>query len=147
MYKSAINRFSAFCSNYVTQPFPVNEQLLCRFIAALAREGLTPGTIKTYLAGVRHAQIIRGLPEPRETGSMPRLKLVQAGVARDRVNRGIAVSDQRLPITARILRGIVTNWVMAPRSQLDRQSAYENTMLAAAVSLVGGAHRAIRISF
>ena len=78
---------------------------------------------------------------------MPRLKLVQAGVARDRVNRGIAVSDQRLPITARILRGIVTNWVMAPRSQLDRQSAYENTMLAAAVSLVGGAHSAIRISF
>ena len=66
---------------------------------------------------------------------MPRLKLVQAGVPWDRVNHGIAASDQRLPITARILRGIVTNWVVAPRHQLNRQSAYENTMLAAAASL------------
>ena len=45
-------------------PFPVSESLLCYFVASLARQGLAPATIKTYLAGVRHAQIMRGFEEP-----------------------------------------------------------------------------------
>ena len=45
--------------------FPVSEQLLCYFVAALAEQGLAPATI----AAVRHAQVVRGLPEPRASPS------------------------------------------------------------------------------
>ena len=130
VYKSAVNRFSAFCAKYmVTHRFPVDELLLCRFIAALAREGLLPATIKTYLAGVRHAQIIRGLPEPKQTGSMARLKLVQASVARDRPNRGISSTDRRLPITARILSGLISHWATPTEASFDPAVVFDNTML------------------
>ncbi len=44
--------------------------LLCRFIAGLAKEGLAPSTLKTYLSGIRHAQIMRGLPVPVQAGLM-----------------------------------------------------------------------------
>ena len=136
VYKSAVNRFSAFCAKYkVTHPFPVDELLLCRFIASLAREGLSPATIKTYLAGVRHAQIMRGLPEPKQTGSMARLKLVQAGVARDRLNRGISSTDRRLPITARVLSGLISHWATPTEASFDPAIVFDNTMLKAAATL------------
>ena len=87
VYRSALSRFASFCTKYnVPRPFPVDELLLCSFITALAGEGLAPGTLKTYLAGIRHAQIMRGLPELCQAGTMPCLKLVQSGVARDRAN-------------------------------------------------------------
>ena len=108
-YRTAVNRFSAFCMKYnITTPFPVKELLLCRFVTVLAEEGLAPATIKTYLAGVRHAQIMRGLPEPRqEAGAMARLRLVQAGILRRRISEGGVSSDKRLPITMPILRGLI----------------------------------------
>ena len=113
-YRAAINRFSVFCTRYnVSQPFPVNELLLCRFVAELAREGLAPGTIKTYLAGIRHAQIIRGLPEPTQAARMPRLKLLQSGVARDRSLHQVSLARQRLPITPAILNGMRQVWSVA----------------------------------
>ena len=62
-----------------------------------------PATIKTYLAAVRHAQIMRGHPEPRETSSLPRLRLLQNGVRRERVESANAPLH-RLPITIPILR-------------------------------------------
>ena len=42
----------------MNDPFPVSESLLCYFVASLARQGLAPTTIQTYLAVVYHAQII-----------------------------------------------------------------------------------------
>ena len=82
-YRRAINRFSSFCTEYsITTSFRVNEPLLCRFVTALAEEGLALATIKTYLAGVGHAQIMRGLPKLRHGAEMmARLKLVQSGIA------------------------------------------------------------------
>ena len=47
-----------------------------------------PATIRTYLAAVWHAQIMRGHPEPRESSSLPRLRLVQNGVRRERASYG-----------------------------------------------------------
>ena len=66
-------------------------------MTSLAQEGITPATIKTYLAAVRHAQIVRGLPEPRAAAS-PRLRLIERGIRRERARTG-AVSATRLPIT------------------------------------------------
>ena len=52
---------SASCTYSVDMyPFPVWEAELCSFVATLARQGLAPGTIHTYLVAVRHAHFIRG---------------------------------------------------------------------------------------
>ena len=66
---------------------------------------MAPSTIRTYLAAVRHAQIMEGLPEPRELSTLPRLRLVQSGIRRDRAETG-PVRPRRLPITPQLLRRI-----------------------------------------
>ena len=84
--------------------FQCQNHLLCYFVAALARQGLAPSTIRTYLPSVRHAQIVRGLPEPREHSGLPRLRLVQAGLQRARAEQGHSRVRQRLPVTPAHLR-------------------------------------------
>ena len=61
----------------MSNPFPVPQALMCYYVAYLANSGLAYQTIKTYLAAVRHAQIAKGLPEPKEVASMPKLKVVE----------------------------------------------------------------------
>ena len=132
-YKAAVNRFSLFCAKFgFNNPFPVNESLLCRFVATLAQEGLAPNTIKTYLAGIRHAQVIKGLPEPRQLDSMPRLRLLQSGVARNRVAQGVPPARQRLPITLPMLRTMVDIWTAAPNSESSH--SFNLAMLRAAAT-------------
>ena len=110
VYKTAEKCFTAFCvKQQIVQPFPVNELQLCRFVESLAREGLAPTTMKTYLAGVRHAQVMRGLPEPRQTGQMPRLKLLQAGVTREQITAGVPART-RLPLTLPLVGDILRVW-------------------------------------
>ena len=82
----------------------MSETLLCYFVTSLAQGGCAPATIKTYLAAVRHAQIMKGHPEPREASSLPRLRLVQNGVRRERAESTSARQPVRLPITPHILR-------------------------------------------
>ena len=116
----------------------MDELILCRFIVALAGEGLSPATIKTYLSGVRHAQILRGLPEPGQTTSMARLKLVQAGVALERANRGISTADRRLPISVRILHRMIAAWAALPPTAaqaMEPNELFDNTMLSVAALL------------
>ena len=80
-YQSALRRFANFCSIYnVLTPFPVSESLLCYYASYLVTDKLSPQTIKVYLAAIRYMQITMGLPEPREFSSLPRLRLVQAGI-------------------------------------------------------------------
>ena len=90
-------------------PFPVSEIVLCYFVSFLGGQGLSPSTIKTYLAAVRHMQVCLGFPEPREVSSLPLLKLVQAGVARARTLGGVK-SRVRLPITVSILDKLCECW-------------------------------------
>lgn len=60
-YQAAIRQFMLFCTKYsVMDPFPVNELLVCRFYVEMAGQGVAPTTPKTYLTGIRHAQIMRG---------------------------------------------------------------------------------------
>lgn len=94
------------CATYNVEPFPVSESLLCYFVASLGQQGLAPSTIKTYLAGIRHAQILRGYPAPRESSSLPRLGLLQAGVKRVRAEQGSTATRKSLPITPHHLRQI-----------------------------------------
>ena len=113
-YKSALSKFSEFCSLFgIVSPFPVSESILCYFTSHLAQQNLSSQTIKTYLAGIRHTQISLGLPEPQAFSSLPRLKLVQAGVERTQAERS-RKSRVRLPITPAILQKIHDQW--SPRA-------------------------------
>ena len=72
--------------------------MLCYFVTSLVWEGIAPATIKTYLAAVRHAQIIMDHPQPRESSSLPRRRLVQNGIRRERTYSGQA-PQSHLPLT------------------------------------------------
>ena len=114
-YKSGLNRYMSFCHKYnVPSPLPASESLLCYFVVELARQGLAPGTIKTYLAAVRHAQILQGFPDIRQA-ALPCLQLVQTGVRREHAVRGPA-QKVRLPITPAILRRLRAAWLVPPPS-------------------------------
>lgn len=137
-YRNAVTMFSAFCMKYnISTPFPVNQLLLCRFVMVQAEEGLSLVSIKTYLAGVCHAQIMRGLLEPRqEAGPMARLKLVQVGVLCQRVSKEGASGDKRLPITVPILGELVQAWSPplggAGVSDAAKDKRYDRILLRAA---------------
>ena len=104
----------SFCAKFgVTNPFLVSQALLCYYVAHLANSGLAYQTIKTYLAAVRHEQIAKGLPEPKQLTSMPKLKVVENGVRKKRALD--QPSRPRLPITPAILRQIRALW--SPKSE------------------------------
>ena len=81
--------------------------------------GLAPATLKTYLAGIRHAQIIRGLSESG-SASLPRLRLLQSGVACERAFRRGGPTRQRLPITPQLLSEILRVWAARSVSEHDK---------------------------
>ena len=129
-YESGLRRYLSFCYVFgVSTPFPVSEPLLCYFVTFLAQEGVSPATIRTYLAAVRHAQVTRGLPEPRESSSLPRLRLVQNGVRRVRAESG-NTQPSRLPITPSILRRI-----RPPALDRTGTASYEEVLLWAASTI------------
>ena len=87
-YRSGSKRFIQFCEQYgISEPFPVNEQVLVYFVASLYRGGLSGGTVKSYLAAVRHAQIALGLGDPH-SAEMPQLEYVSKGVKKDDGSQG-----------------------------------------------------------
>ena len=129
-YRSGLNRYLSFCQLFgVETPFPVSETSLCYFVAALAPEGVAPSTVRTYLAAIRHAQIIRGYLAPRES-SLPRLQLVQNGVRRDPALSGQQRATIRLPITPAILRRMRPSALQNPST-----TSYQETMLWAAATM------------
>ena len=63
--------------------FPVSESLLCYFVAALVRQGLTPSTNRRYLASVRYAQIVRELNSRASGALKPSKALVSTSWSTD----------------------------------------------------------------
>ena len=109
-YKSAQRRYAAFCMRCgVANPYLLQEDTLCRYVAFLAKEGLRRRTIKSYLSGLRCLQIQRGLGNPF-ADSLPRLdygiKQVEA--------RGGSMPRTRLPITIDILQRLQEVWLSQP---------------------------------
>lgn len=102
----------------------MSEATLAYFVAFLYTEGLSPGTVKSYLSAARYTQISLGLGEPNIAG-MPQLEFVVKGLKRLSSSRQ---SRTRLPITPEILRALKRHWESDP----DRQKA---VMLWAAVCM------------
>ena len=88
----------------------------CLFVAFLADEGLTPQSIKSYLAAVQNTQLSLGLPDPREHSSLPLLKRVQASISQVRLGWQQA-AQVRLPIMSQVQRQV--------KVELERLSNYE----------------------
>ena len=113
-YRSGSKRFIQFCEQYgISEPFPVNEQVLVYFVASLYRGGLSGGTVKSYLAAVRHAQIALGLGDPH-SAEMPQLEYVSKGVKKMTAAK---VARTRLPITSSILLQLRQIWQAHPCRQ------------------------------
>ena len=125
-YDSAKRRYLLFCSAYHLQPLPLDEAIMCRYVAHLAEAGLAPSTIKAYLSAARHLQIAANLPDPR-IGDMARLEQVIKGAKREYTQRN-PPRRERLPMTPDILLKLRAVW--------DKEaSKFNNVMMWAACCL------------
>ena len=98
-YPMRERRYIIFCQTSNLVPFPVTEPTLIAFVASLYTQRLVTGTVKSYLAAVRHAQIAIGLGDP-QIGTMPQLEYVLKGLKKKVAGRQHWV---RLSITPGIL--------------------------------------------
>ena len=65
-YKAGGRRFAEFKAGLGESPLPASEAHLCEFVAQLEADGLTHGTMKSYLAAVRHFHIRKGWGDPSQ---------------------------------------------------------------------------------
>ena len=126
VYKSAKDRFIAFCQKFLLNPLPVTETLLCQYVSYLASQNIMHSTIKVYLSAVRHLHIENHMPDPH-MGSMARLEQVVKGVKRDQA-RNLPNHRIRLPITADLMQRMKSILMKNSRDE-------DNIMLWAAMSL------------
>ncbi len=107
-YASAQRRFESFCAFLpATTTFPVTEQTLARFSAFLGQQQLKHRTIKTYLSGLRFAQIQSGLGDPFHTKSIPLLEYVLSGIKHEQSNREYPLNHgSQLPRTSWSTSGV-----------------------------------------
>ena len=85
-----------------TQNGAAEEDVLCRFIAKMASEGLKHRTIKSNMTGIRHLHVEEGLGYPF-LPTLPRLHYMLRGVKRSQ-REECATGMERLPITPPLLR-------------------------------------------
>lgn len=122
-YRSATNRYYAFCNTYHLPSFPLTEQTLCRFVTFLTLAGISAQSVRSYLSALRYAQISGGGPDPAYS-ALSQLHYVLRGVRR---TLPTAVRPRRLPITPLILRLLYNKW--------SSQQSYDNVCLWAACCL------------
>ena len=82
VYTSGQKRFLDFCASAGLRAVPAEEEVLCKFAAKLANEGLRHRTIK-YMAGIRHLHIEEGLADPF-LPALPHLEGSEEGRSRRR---------------------------------------------------------------
>ena len=108
MYACGQRRYITFCASVGLLAVPAGEDVLCRFVAKMASEGLKHWTIKSYMAGIRHLHVEEGLGDPF-LPTLPRLHYVLRGMKRSQGEEG-ATGRERLPITPPLLRRIKAVW-------------------------------------
>ena len=99
--------------------------MLCYFVTLLGQQGIAHSSIKTYLSGIRQAQLSAGFNEIK-LDTMPRLQQVLRWVQVLQGTRG-QHPRTRLPITPFILRKMRSIWY--------DQTSHDNAMLWAAATL------------
>ena len=56
-YQTGINHYLRFCCLFPLPSLPLSQPNLCRFVAFLHTQNLSPSAIRVYLSGVRYYQI------------------------------------------------------------------------------------------
>ena len=98
--------YLSFCGQLSFSPLPLEERVLCRFVASLFPASLSYQSLRSYLTVVRRLQITHGLPDPALAFGLKGVK--RAGPPKHRL--------ARLPITPEILRQIHRVWSRQPHS-------------------------------
>ena len=80
-YQSGKRCYLSFCGQFSFSPLPLEERVLCRFVASLVAASLSYQSICSYLSAILHLQITHGLPDPA-LASFARLAFVLKGVQR-----------------------------------------------------------------
>ncbi len=127
VYSSAQGRYTRFCRESGSAPWPTSEQVLCRFIAHLADGGIRAASLKCYLAGIRHGHIAGGWGDPR-INLMAGLEQVLKGIKLTQAKSGVAASAPKRPITLDVLEALRQVWQSA-------EGHWDASMLWAASSL------------
>ena len=109
-YTTVQARYINFCSKFKYVPYPVNEDLLCKFSSYLADEGLAPSSIRAYLSAVRFNQMNGGYADPN-ISAMSKLRQVQHGIKLIDT-QSVRQRRDRLPITPEILSRMKKCWPM-----------------------------------
>ena len=109
-YRSGIRRYYTFCTQFLLPPLPLSQSMLCRFVAWLHEQGLSPSSIRLYLSAVRFHQISLGGPDPSLT-DMPQLHYILRAIRR---TQPLHSRSSRLPITPSILRHLHSVWSAPP---------------------------------
>ncbi len=115
-YRTGVNRYLRFCRQFSLPPLPLSQLNLCRIVAALQMQNLSPPTIRVYLSGVRYYQIQAGGQDPSRS-DMPKLNYVLRATQRVRPIRS---RQLRLPITPPILRHLHSIWAVSPVTYTSR---------------------------
>ena len=87
VYRSGRLRYQRFCQQFDLQAYPATETVLALFVAPLFRQGLTAGTIKSYLSAVCYTQISLDFGDPH-ANVMPQLEYVTKGLKRKTAGQG-----------------------------------------------------------
>ena len=115
-YRTGVNRFMGFCRRFSIPPFPLSQTNLCRFVAFLHAQNLSPSAIRVYLSGVRFYQIQSGGPDPSRT-DMPQLHYVLRAIKRV---TPVGSRQVRLPITPSVLHHLHSVWAASPVTYTSR---------------------------
>lgn len=67
VYATGCKHYIEFCMSTQLSPFPTSEYNLQLFVGSLYQEGLSHGTIKSYLAAIRYDRFLRIWGTPAST--------------------------------------------------------------------------------
>lgn len=113
-YINGQQQYIKFCTIHKLTPFPLQESSLRLFVTFLA-EHLSFSTIQTYLAAVRHKNILLGFDSNSEP--MPLLGLLLKGIKRCTTARTM---QPRLPVTISVLRSLKTSLTTSLYPPVDK---------------------------
>ena len=104
VYKAGWNRYIAFGGSFNIPPSPLTTEKVTLFVAYLGSEGLSVSTIQSYMAALRHFQILADPGNCSPSFYSPHMTILLRGIKRCQSLQG--PKTVRLPITASVMHRI-----------------------------------------
>ena len=103
VYRSGINRYLAFASEFQLPATPITHENLALFVAFLGAQNLSVSTIESYLSALLYLKLMQDPTCANPSCMSPYLKVLLRGIKRVNSRTGGTI---RLPITAQLMRHI-----------------------------------------